>query len=51
MPDSSLTVAVVDPSRARAAVVGEGLRVAGIARVVTTERSHASARAPPERRR
>jgi two-component system, response regulator / RNA-binding antiterminator len=35
MLDTSLTVAVVDPSRARAAVVEEGLRAAGIARVVT----------------
>lgn len=35
MPDTRLTVAVVDPSRARAAVVEEGLRADGIAQVVT----------------
>ena len=34
MPDHSLTIAVVDPSRARAAVVEEGLRADGNVRVV-----------------
>jgi two-component system, response regulator / RNA-binding antiterminator len=34
MPDQTLTIAVVDPSRARAAVVEEGLRAAGSVRVV-----------------
>ena len=34
MNERSLTVAVVDPSRARAAVVEEGLRAAGATRVV-----------------
>jgi len=32
--NASLTVAVVDPSHARAAIVEEGLRAAGVARVV-----------------
>jgi two-component system, response regulator / RNA-binding antiterminator len=34
MPDQSLLIAVIDPSRARAAVVEEGLRAAGNVRVV-----------------
>lgn len=34
MTESSLTVAVIDPSRARAAILEEGLRAAGIGRVV-----------------
>ncbi|CAA2105093.1 ANTAR domain-containing protein [Methylobacterium sp. Leaf93] len=34
MTDPSLTVAVIDPSRARAAILEEGLRAAGIADVV-----------------
>ena len=34
MPEQTLTIAVVDPSRARAAVVEEGLRAAGNVRVV-----------------
>lgn len=34
MPEPTLTIAVVDPSRARAAVVEEGLRAAGNVRVV-----------------
>lgn len=34
MTDSNLTVAVIDPSRARAAILEEGLRAAGVADVV-----------------
>ena len=34
MTESNLTVAVIDPSRARAAILEEGLRAAGIGRVV-----------------
>ncbi|GJD94322.1 ANTAR domain-containing response regulator [Methylobacterium iners] len=34
MTESSLTVAVIDPSRARAAILEEGLRAAGVERVV-----------------
>jgi response regulator NasT len=34
MTDTSLTVAVIDPSAARAAIVEEGLRAAGVSRVV-----------------
>ena len=34
MPEGKLTVAVIDPSRARAAIVEEGLRASGVDRVV-----------------
>ncbi len=34
MTESSLTVAVIDPSQARAAILEEGLRAAGIGRIV-----------------
>ena len=34
MPEVKLTVAVIDPSRARAAIVEEGLRASGVDRVV-----------------
>ena len=34
MTETSLTVAVIDPSRARAAILEEGLRAAGVASVV-----------------
>jgi AmiR/NasT family two-component response regulator len=34
MPEGKLTVAVIDPSRARAAIVEEGLRASGVERVV-----------------
>ena len=34
MTEASLTVAVIDPSRARAAILEEGLRAAGIGRIV-----------------
>lgn len=34
MPDTTLTVAVIDPSSARAAILEEGLRAAGVASVV-----------------
>lgn len=34
MTESNLTVAVIDPSRARAAILEEGLRAAGIGRIV-----------------
>ncbi|GJD90799.1 MULTISPECIES: ANTAR domain-containing response regulator [Methylobacterium] len=34
MTETNLTVAVIDPSRARAAILEEGLRAAGIGRVV-----------------
>lgn len=34
MSESSLTVAVIDPSQARAAILEEGLRAAGIGRIV-----------------
>ncbi|GJD34263.1 hypothetical protein FMGBMHLM_1161 [Methylobacterium aerolatum] len=34
MTDTSLTVAVIDPSQARAAILEEGLRAAGIGRIV-----------------
>ncbi len=35
MSDTKLTVAVIDPSRARAAILEEGLRAAGVDNVVT----------------
>jgi response regulator NasT len=34
MSDANLTIAVIDPSQARAAIVEEGLRAAGIERVI-----------------
>jgi response regulator NasT len=40
MPEGQLTVAVIDPSRARAAIVEEGLRRAGIERVVVISETH-----------